>query len=133
DLCGGRGEACRLRGRRGLLLPKCRGHLPAPLPPFVRHCEFAPFRQLLPLCAALVHHGGVGTVAKALAAGTPQLVLPFAFDQADNAARVQRLGVGDWLKPRQRSGAQIAKTLSRLMTPPLRAPCRTAPPPLPAA
>jgi rhamnosyltransferase subunit B len=117
-------EACRLLGMRGLLLTKYQCHLPVPLPSFVRHCEFAPFQQLLPLCAALVHHGGVGTVAKALAAGTPQLVIPFAFDQADNAVRVQRLGVGDWLKPRQRSGAQIAKTISRLMTPPVRARCR---------
>jgi rhamnosyltransferase subunit B len=116
-------EACRLLGTRGLLLTKYQGHLPVPLPPFVRHCEFAPFQQLLPLCAAVVHHGGVGTVARALAAGTPQLILPFAFDQADNATRIKRLGVGGWLKPGRRSGAQMAKALTRLMTPATRGRC----------
>ena len=37
------------------------------------YVPFAPFRQLFPRCAAVVHHGGVGTVAKALAAGVPVL------------------------------------------------------------
>src|SRR5262249_22585177 len=114
---------CRLLGRRGLLLTKYQCHLPRPLPSFVRHVEFAPFQQLLPHCAALVHHGGVGTVAKALATGTPQLVLPFAFDQADNAVRIQRMGVGDLLKPRQRTGANIARALTRLMAPAVQARC----------
>jgi rhamnosyltransferase subunit B len=49
---------------------------------------------LLPQVAALVHHGGIGTTAAALAAGIPQLIAPFAFDQFDNAARTVRLGVG---------------------------------------
>jgi UDP:flavonoid glycosyltransferase YjiC (YdhE family) len=116
-------EACQLLGKRGLLLTKYRGHLPVPLPSSVRHVEFAPFQQLLPLCAAVVHHGGVGTVAKALAAGTPQLILPFAFDQADNAVRVKQMGVGDWLKPHQRSGVRIARALTPLLTPAVRARC----------
>jgi len=38
-------------------------------------------------------------VAQALAAGIPQLVRPMAFDQPDNAARVQRLGVGLSIRP----------------------------------
>ncbi len=72
----------------------------------------------------MVHHGGVGTVARALAAGTPQLILPWAFDQEDNAARVRRLEAGDRLGPNQRSAAQIAKALSRLLTAETRANCR---------
>ena len=55
--------ACRRLGVRGLLLTRHTGQLPDVLPPFVRHCEFASFQQLFPLCAAVVHHGGVGTVA----------------------------------------------------------------------
>src|SRR5262249_14104587 len=117
-------EACRLLGVRGIFLTKYGRQLPAPLPPFVRYCEFAPFRQLFPLCAAVVHHGGVGTTAKALAAGTPQLILPLAFDQLDNATRVQRLGVGGRLQPNQRSGLHIAQALAELMTPQVRARCR---------
>ena len=65
---------CDALGTRGLLLTKYPEVIPARLPPGVRHCAFAPFRQLLPLCAAVVHHGGVGTTAAALEAGCPQLV-----------------------------------------------------------
>ncbi len=110
-------EACRRLGLRGLLLTKYREQLPTSLPPFMRHCEFAPFQELFPYCAAVVHHGGIGTTAKALATGTPQLILPLAFDQRDNAMRVKRLGAGDWLPRRRRNGASIAKTLANLMTP----------------
>ncbi len=55
---------------------------------------FVPHSVLLPRARCLVHHGGVGTTSQAFEAGIPQLVLPFAHDQFDNAARVQRLGRG---------------------------------------
>jgi UDP:flavonoid glycosyltransferase YjiC (YdhE family) len=114
-------EACQRLGTRGLFLTRYGHQLPAPLPPTVRACAFAPFRELFPHCGAVVHHGGVGTTAQALAAGTPQLVLPLAFDQLDNATRVRRLGAGDWLKPRRRTGPHIADALARLLTPEARA------------
>jgi rhamnosyltransferase subunit B len=83
---------CDTLGARGLLLTKYPDLIPASLPANVRHCAFAPFRELLPLCRAIVHHGGIGTTAAALEAGCPQLVLPLAWDQPDNAARVAKLG-----------------------------------------
>jgi UDP:flavonoid glycosyltransferase YjiC (YdhE family) len=110
-------EACRLLKTRALFLTKYRAHLPEKLPRHIRHCEFAPFQKLFPHCAAVVHHGGVGTVAKAFAAGVPQLILPLAFDQMDNGIRVKRLGAGDWLKTKQRSAIQIVNALARLLTP----------------
>eukprot|EP00887_Chlorella_sp_A99_P007448 scaffold2.g7448.t1 len=45
---------------------------------------------LLPLAAALVHHGGAGTLAAALRHGVPQLICPLQFDQASNADRAQQ-------------------------------------------
>jgi UDP:flavonoid glycosyltransferase YjiC (YdhE family) len=114
-------DACQRLGIRGLFLTRYGRQLPAPLPPSIRTCAFAHFRELFPHCAAVVHHGGVGTTAQALAAGTPQLVLPIAFDQMDNAIRVRRLGAGDWLKPHRRTGPQIADALARLLTPESRA------------
>ena len=109
-------EACRVLNAHGIFLTKYTHHLPASLPPFIRHWDFAPFQELFPHCAAVVHHGGIGTTAKALAAGVPQLILPFAFDQPDNGVRVKRLGAGDWLKQSKISGASIAEQLSRLIT-----------------
>ena len=117
-------KACRMLGVRGLFLTKYARQLPAVLPPYIHHCTFAPFQELFPRCAAVVHHGGVGTTARALAAGTPQLALPLAYDQADNAVRVKKLGVGDWLNVRHRSGGHIARTLARIMTPAVRERCR---------
>jgi rhamnosyltransferase subunit B len=85
--------ACRRLGQRGILLTRFREQLPAELPADIRHFDYLPFGELLPRVAVLVHHGGIGTLAQALAAGIPQLVVPFAYDQPDNAGRLERLGV----------------------------------------
>jgi UDP:flavonoid glycosyltransferase YjiC (YdhE family) len=107
-------DACKLLGRHAVFLTRYTEQLPAALPPFIHHCEFASFDQLFPRCAAVIHHGGVGTAAQALAAGIPQLAIPFAFDQTDNGVRVKGLGCGDWLKGRQRGGRSIANAISRI-------------------
>jgi len=44
--------------------------------------------------AAVVHHGGAGTTTAATLAGTPQVVIPQAYDQPYWAGRVQALGIG---------------------------------------
>jgi UDP:flavonoid glycosyltransferase YjiC (YdhE family) len=107
--------ACDALGARGLLLTKYPNVIPRRLPLGVRHCVYAPFRQLLPLCRAVVHHGGVGTTAAALEAGCPQLVLPLAWDQPDNAARVADLGAGLALGSRRRSSKHMSHALAQLM------------------
>jgi rhamnosyltransferase subunit B len=56
--------------------------------------HYVPLGPLLRRSSAIVHHGGIGTTAFALAAGVPQIVTPFAHDQFDNARRVVRLGAG---------------------------------------
>jgi UDP:flavonoid glycosyltransferase YjiC (YdhE family) len=108
-------EACRLLGRRGLLLSRFRENLPPELPDGIRHFDYVPFSQVLPRAAALVHHGGIGTTAQGLAAGIPQLVMPLAYDQADNADRVRRLGAGQVLPPRAFRAAPVARLLGELL------------------
>ena len=110
--------ACERLGRRGLLLSRHVEHLPQTLPPGVRHESFAPFSQLLPRCAALVHHGGVGTLSQALSAGIPQLIMPMAHDQLDNADRIKNLGVGDAIHPRRFKPRPVATKLERLLKSP---------------
>ena len=107
---------CRVLGKRGIFLTKYMRQVPSPLPPSVEAFEFAPFLRLFPHCAAVVHHGGIGTVAKALMTGTPQLIFPMAFDQFDNAARVRRLGAGESLKSGRWKIDQMVDALARLMS-----------------
>lgn len=107
--------ACEKLGRRGVLLTRFNEHLPTALPDSVLHVPFAPFSLLLPRCAALVHHGGVGTMAQGFAAGIVQLVMPMAHDQPDNLARLKRLGVGDGLLPKDFTADAVAEKLRLLL------------------
>lgn len=59
----------------------------------VLRIDYAPFSQLFPCCKAAVHHGGIGTLSQAVAAGIPQCVVPFSHDQFDNARRLRGVGV----------------------------------------
>lgn len=108
-------EVCQASGWRGLLLTQFAEQLPAQLAEGVRHFSYIPFSAVLPRAAAFVHHGGIGTTAQALAAGVPQLVMPLAHDQPDQATRVKRLGVGDYLQPRQYTAGTVRQRLERLM------------------
>ena len=107
--------ACERLGRRGLLLTRHDGQVPDVLPPTVLHVRYAPFSRLLPRCCAISHHGGIGTTSQALAAGVPQLVMPMAHDQFDNAARARKLGVATTLSPRRYRPRAVAGKLARLL------------------
>lgn len=107
--------ACQLLDRRGILLTKYPEQLPANLPTTVRHFGFVPFSQLLPRSAAFVHHGGIGSSAQGLAAGIPQLIMPMAYDQPDNASRLKRLGVAESLAPKKFKAPAVAHALSHLL------------------
>ena len=109
-------KACQRLGRRGILLTQYSGQLPSSLPNEVQHFPYVPLSQLLPHCATLIHHGGIGTCAQALQAGLPQLIQPLAFDQFDNAARVQRLGVGTMIPRRSFHATLIENRLQDLLT-----------------
>jgi UDP:flavonoid glycosyltransferase YjiC (YdhE family) len=108
-------QACEALGQLGLLLTSHVEQVPAPLPPNVIHVPFAPLSRILPLCAALVHHGGIGTTAAGLAAGVPQVIMPMSHDQPDNAARVMRLGVGERIMPKRFTGSSLGAALQRLL------------------
>lgn len=105
-------------GRRALLLTRFPEQIPSDLPGHVKHVAFAPFGDLLPRVAALVHHGGIGTTAQALRAGVPQLFMPMSHDQPDNAANVKRLGCGDSVWPRGFKPRRVARVLDHLLTDP---------------
>ncbi len=108
-------EVSRQLGRRAILLSNHTEQIPCQLPPDIVHVDYIPFSQILPRCAALIHHGGIGSTAQALAAGIPQLIMAMAFDQMDNAARVERLKVGYGLSRRQFRTHRVQTLLARLL------------------
>lgn len=61
--------------------------------------RFVPQQALLPRCAAVVHHGGGGTLYGALAHGLPQVVLPQGADNFSNAAMLESAGAAVVLHP----------------------------------
>ena len=93
--------AAQALSRRAILLtgmpPEQLGPLlpsfPPSFPPSIRVFEYLPYSTVFPHAAAVIHQAGIGTLAQALAAGRPQLIVPVAFDQPDNAQRAAALGV----------------------------------------
>jgi rhamnosyltransferase subunit B len=100
---------------RGLFLTAHEANLPRDLPESIVVRAYAPLSRVLPRSAALVHHGGIGTMAQAFAAGVPQLVLPMAFDQPDNAMRAAELGAARFLTPANVAAESVAAALRSLL------------------
>ena len=67
----------------------------------------------------MVHHGGIGTTAQVLAAGVPQLIVPLAFDQPDQAMRVERLHAGLQIPRKKFNGANVAAKLQEIFQTPV--------------
>jgi rhamnosyltransferase subunit B len=112
-------KACQQLGHRALLINKFRDQVPDPLPKSMFYAHYAPFSQVFPRSRIVVHHGGIGTTAQVFAAGVPQLVMPLAFDQPDQAARVERLGVGGQIARRNYRADKVANALRTILRNPL--------------
>lgn len=111
-------EACQQLGRPAIFLTRYPEQLPPALPKSIQHFSYVPLSRLLPHCAALIHHGGIGTCSQAMRTGIPQLIQPLAFDQFDNAARTVTLGVGRWISTRAFRSPLIAATIKDLLSTP---------------
>ncbi len=66
----------------------------------------------------MIHHGGVGTTSHGLRAGIPTLIVPFAFDQPDNAAHAERMGTSRTLHRSQYKSNRVARELDKLLNNP---------------
>jgi rhamnosyltransferase subunit B len=103
-------------GRRAIFLTPHQEQIPADLPKTVLWQSYLPLRRLLPHAAALIHHGGIGTTAEALHAGIPQLIVALAYDQFDNAYRVEALGVGLRLDKTRLTRSTLTAQLRKLVS-----------------
>jgi UDP:flavonoid glycosyltransferase YjiC (YdhE family) len=89
-----------------------------PLPDSVRVERFVAQSRLLPRLAAVVHHGGSGTMLGALAHGLPQLLLPQGADQFLNADALLPTGAALRLLPEQIEPEAVARATASLLSEP---------------
>ncbi|MGJ5801959.1 glycosyltransferase [Streptomyces europaeiscabiei] len=115
-------EAIRLAGVRAVVATGWGGIGTAaresgPPPPDILMIEQAPHDWLFPRTAAVVHHGGPGTVGAALAAGRPQVLCPHMGDQTHWSARMRALGVAPApLTPRTLTAHRLAEAIGTAVT-----------------
>jgi UDP:flavonoid glycosyltransferase YjiC (YdhE family) len=112
--------AAKLLGRRAVLLVgKDPRNRPASLADGIVAFAYAPYSELFPRAAAVVHQGGIGTTAQAMRSGRPMLVMPYAHDQPDNAGRVTRLGIARTVTRHRYTPARAAAELRHLLDNPM--------------
>ena len=112
-------ETCRVLARRALLVSRHADRSPVHADGHSSLvADFLPLSRVLPRCAAIVHHGGIGTLSRGLQAGIPQLAVPMAHDQPDNARRLAHLGVGNWIDPDEFHPRRVAQNLEALLSDP---------------
>jgi UDP:flavonoid glycosyltransferase YjiC (YdhE family) len=111
-------EIVQRMGRRAVLITgrvPDNQRIPA-RPPGIFVTEYAPYSRVFPRAAAIVHQGGIGTLAQAMHAGRPMLVVPFSHDQPDNAERAERLGIARHIAPKRFSVEQGMRELRALLS-----------------
>jgi rhamnosyltransferase subunit B len=90
-----------------------------PLPDSICMAEYAPYSELFPHAALIVHQGGVGTTAQCLKAGVPQLIMPYSHDQPDNARRMRRLKVARTIWKKDYTPIRVARKIRRMLEKPV--------------
>lgn len=108
-------QSARKLGMPAILLSQDHSQVPSSLPDNCLYLPFYPLEQLLPHAAALVHSGGIGTLAQGITAGIPQVIIPMTNDQPDNADRIQHLGLGDVVMPRHLSVRNLVEKLKNVL------------------
>ena len=111
--------ARRLKRRAVLLTGRVPENQALPdLTSTVLACDYIPHSRVFPHAAVNVHQGGIGTLAQAMHAGRPMLVVPFSHDQPDNAERAQRLGVARVLPRAKFDVTSAVRALGELLSDP---------------
>ncbi|MBN1209538.1 MAG: glycosyltransferase family 1 protein [Myxococcaceae bacterium] len=86
----------------------------------VRVTGALPHDWLLARASAVVHHGGIGTTARALRNGCPMIIEPHGRDQLFNAGRIVALRAGLAMHPHKLSAEGLHQALERVLGAPVR-------------
>jgi rhamnosyltransferase subunit B len=108
-------ETARELGARAMLVTNFSAQLPGQLPKGVQAFGYLPFSEVLPRASLLVYHGGIGTLAQAIKAGVPQLVVPSGHDQFDNGWRIEQLRLGRSIAQTRFRASHAAKEIRALL------------------
>jgi len=108
-------EICRRLDLRGILLIGVEENRPPHLPGTMLAANEAPYGLLMPRVRAVMHQCGIGTLAQALRAGRASVAVPFAFDQPNNARRLEELGAAELVLPQEREVHRMTEAVERLL------------------
>lgn len=107
--------AQQLNRRAVFLIGKDERNQLGNLPGTMLAVDYAPYSELFPRAAAIVHQGGAGTTGQVLRAGKPCIVVPFSHDQPDHAARLNRLGMSETVNRHGYRAEVVARALKRIL------------------
>ena len=109
--------ACAQLGERALVCSGSTDFGNVPDGEHVKVVGVVNYATIFPACRAVVHHGGAGTLAAALRAGVPQLVLWTLPDQPFFAAQLKRLKVGAGRRFSTTTQKSLVADLRRILAP----------------
>ena len=109
-------QATKALGLSAMYLTKQRTQLPRNLENNSIWLKYCDLRTTLQYSAGCVSHGGIGTVADAMQAGVPQIIVPFAHDQFDNARTIEELGVGLSIPAKQLTIDKLTTSLKKVLS-----------------
>jgi sterol 3beta-glucosyltransferase len=110
-------DALARAGVRGVLQDPAQPASAKPLSSDVLCVGDVSHQWLFPRCAAVVHHGAVGTTAAALRAGVPAVTIPHMTDQFVWARRLHELGASPEPIPRRElTVGRLAEAIRRAVT-----------------
>jgi UDP:flavonoid glycosyltransferase YjiC (YdhE family) len=89
-----------------------------PQPPNVRIERYVPQSLIFPRCDLVISHGGSNTMLGALAHGIPQVMVPIAADQPDNAERCATAGAARIVPPTNATPAAIRSAALAVLSDP---------------
>ncbi len=78
--------------------------------------DYVDLAQVLHEGLLLVHHGGIGSVARSIKSGVPQIICPIRFDQPDNASRVVRHGLGVSIKKKHFNRTAVVDAIQTVLS-----------------
>jgi len=107
--------AAQLIDRPALLIGPTTESLNIPDSSKVKVASFLPFDRVYPHASVVVHHGGMGSMAQCLRYAKPAVIVPFAWDQPDNATRAERLGLAEVIRVSKYKSQTVARCLKYVL------------------